>query len=199
MVISAENSVPFPNMTLATIDLLNPSGVSHADALATYDSLPPVDIDFMLGRWKGSEVKTGHALDGALAATGWYGKQFINAENVHPLLFKDGPGKLFSVNPALIPFGLATLPLRHPALATAMRLLKPIYGTKHGKARLRMLDYRGKLSAAMCYDAKPINDCFRMIDDNSVLGAMDRKGESQPYFFILERDSTPVDLPIKLP
>jgi hypothetical protein len=39
----------------------------------------------------------------------------------------------------------------------------------------------------MIYDAKPINDVFRRISDDTVMGVMDYRGGA-PYFFILRRD-----------
>ena len=59
-----------------------------------------------------------------------------------------------------------------------LRLLK----TDKSKARLRMVEFRGKSSATM------IHDVFRRIDQNTVLGWMDLKDQAQPYFFILIRD-----------
>ena len=73
--------------------------------------------------------------------------------------------------------------------------LKPVYSAmstllkkEESKARLRMMEYRGKVSATMIYDYLPINDIFRQVDENTVLGLMDFKGMSQPFFFVLERD-----------
>ena len=36
----------------------------------------------MIGTWHGAEVPTGHPMDGLLEASGWWGKQFIDAETV---------------------------------------------------------------------------------------------------------------------
>ena len=47
----------------------------------------------MLGRWRGSGLPTGSPLDGLLEAYGWYGKEFLDAETVHPLLFGDRAGR----------------------------------------------------------------------------------------------------------
>lgn len=46
----------------------------------------------------------------------------------------------------------------------------------------------------MVYDQLPVNDVFRRVDDDTVLGAMDMRGfSSSPYFFVLHRDhSLPV-------
>ena len=40
----------------------------------------------------------------------------------------------------------------------------------------------------MIYDSLPINDVFRMVDEDTVMGVMDRKGEEQPFFFMLRRE-----------
>jgi len=50
------------------------------------------------------------------------------------------------------------------------------------------MEYRGKVSATMIYDYLPINDVFRKVDDNTVLGLMDFKGMPQPFFFVLDRE-----------
>jgi hypothetical protein len=66
------------------------------DALAFFDGLPAVPADEMLGRWRGSGLPTGSPLDGLLEAYGWYGKEFLDAETVHPLLFHDRTGPVTS-------------------------------------------------------------------------------------------------------
>ena len=73
--------------------------------------------------------------------------------------------------------------------------MKPIFTlmnlmlkTEKSQARIRMMEYREKVSTTMIYDNLPINDIFRKIDDNTVLGLMDFKGMPQPFFFVLNRD-----------
>lgn len=166
------------------------------DALKLFDELEAVNCDFMLGQWKGREVITGHPMDGILKLVGWHGKSFIDADTVHPLLMYRNNSQLFSINPGLMPLGL--MKYRLPKLKVykpTLQFLRLLIQTRKGKARLRMLEHRGKVSAAMCYDQLPVNDCFRKIDDNSVLGVMDQKGSQTPYFFILERDDTHFRLP----
>lgn len=159
-------------------------------AFAFYDSLEPVDCDFMLGRWRGDGFATGHALDGVLERFGWYGKEFVDADTVHPLLFSTAGGGIRRLNPALMPL---TLGLRFPQLnnnasAASFRVIQPLLATKASKARLRMTEYRGKVSATMCYDQRPIHDVFRRVDDDTVLGAMDMKGMAETLFFLLRRE-----------
>jgi len=42
----------------------------------------------------------------------------------------------------------------------------------------------------MIYDQLPINDVFRRVSDDAVVGAMDLKGSPSPYFFVLRRDDS---------
>jgi len=58
-----------------------------------------------------------------------------------------------------------------------------------GAAQLREVVYRGVATATMVYDSQPIFDHFRQIDADTVLGVMDRKGDTQPLFFWLQRYS----------
>ena len=55
-----------------------------------------------------------------------------------------------------------------------------------------MVEFRGRVTACMLYDDRPIIDAFVRIDDDRVLGVMDMKGDPSPYFFVLKRD--PSDL-----
>lgn len=174
-------------------EVLRRGQLPAAEALSLYDQLETVDLAFMFGRWRGSGLHTNHPMDGLLEAFRWYGKEFVDAENVHPLVFEDGGGGLFRVNPRLMPMGL----VKHVSASTlaSMRhvfpLLKPILRTSASKARLRMTEYRGKLTATMIYDDLPINDVFRKVDANTVVGAMDLKGIEQPFFFVLRREPRP--------
>src|SRR4051794_32227703 len=88
---------PLPNLTpvkygrcMLAQDVLTTVPTTTAEALAVFDAAPAVDPEFMLGTWRGAELPTGHPLDGVLAASGWWGKQFLGAEKVHPLLFPTG-------------------------------------------------------------------------------------------------------------
>ncbi|MFZ2510414.1 MAG: DUF4334 domain-containing protein [Gordonia sp. (in: high G+C Gram-positive bacteria)] len=165
------------------------AGLDAAEALSIFDALEPVDVAQMYGRWHGSEVPTCHPMDGLLDVSGWYGKEFADADHVHPLLFGT-PGDLYPVNPKLIPLGsLNKLGDRVPRWLppggqAGFRLLR----TRRHRARLREISYREKVSAAMVYDGLPIIDHFRRIDDDTLLGAMDQRGADRPYFFLLQRD-----------
>lgn len=56
-----------------------------------------------------------------------------------------------------------------------------------GAATLRRVEHRGVVTATMVYDKHPIFDHFRRVDDRTLLGYMDRKGEDAPLMFVLRR------------
>jgi len=146
-----------------------------------FDHLESIDCEFMHGQLKGLEVITGHPMNGLLDKANWYGKKFIDDETVFPLvLLNPKSSNLFSIDPKWLPLGLdfSFLKSKSKYLVRGLRLLK----TDKSKARLRMVEFRGKSSATM------IHDVFRRIDQNTVLGWMDLKDQAQPYFFILIRD-----------
>jgi hypothetical protein len=165
-------------------------GCTTEQALAFFDELPAVRSAEMFGRWRGSEVPTGNPFDGLLTASGWYGKQFDDPETVHPLLFTEPGGGIFAVDPRKIPIGLASrVPAKGVELGRKLLgVLEPALRTKEPRARLRELEYRGKVGAAMIYDHLPIIDIFRKVDDDALLGVMDRRGDDNLYFFALRRD-----------
>lgn len=63
------------------------------------------------------------------------------------------------------------------------RVVNPVLGG----ACLREMVFRGKCTATMVYDKHPISDHFVKLDDNCVLGVMDRKGRDGYLFFLLTR------------
>ena len=170
--------------------ILQRSPIATTEALLFFDELATVDTEFMLGRWQGAGLHTHHPMDGWLEVAGWYGKEFIDRDRVHPLLFLNRDEQIVKIKPILSSLELA---LRFPqpknqAVKPILRLIIPILKTDKSQARMRMLEHRGKTSATMIYDRLPINDVFRKIDDNTLLGLMDFKGMQQPFFFILHRD-----------
>ncbi len=179
--------------TLETVETIIQQGETTTDeALKIFDELEPVDLEFMIGRWKGSGLHTNHPMDGLLEAANWYGKEFVDPECVHPLLFLDNDNKIFKVAPNPTAMSMVTsFPVpKNPNQITKslFSLINLMFKTESSQARIRMMEYRQKISATMIYDNLPINDAFRKVDDNTVLGLMDFKGVSQPFFFVLRRD-----------
>jgi len=170
------------------LNMLEPRCTAE-DALAFFDALPTLPADEIRGRWAGRELRTGHPWDGLLTASGWYGKRFDDAEAVHPLLFQTPSGTVFPVDPGRIPLRLAQ-PLPVTAISAARRCLDlamPLVRAHAPKARLRNVEHRDKITAAMVYDQLPIIDVFRRVDDTTLLGLMDMRAFRLPYFFVLSR------------
>ena len=168
-------------------------GAGAGETLGFFDGLPAVPAAEMLGRWRGSGLPTGSPLDGLLEAYGWYGKEFLDAERVHPLLF-GAPGGPRPIDPALIPMGLLRdrpSLARSAAARRAFTVLRPLLRTAKPRARLRTVEHRGVATAAMVYDALPIIDVFRRVDATTLLGLMDMRSAPMPYFFVLVRTDQP--------
>ena len=64
-----------------------------------------------------------------------------------------------------------------------VRVANPVLGA----ARLRAVGHGGGVTAAMIYDDHPVIDYFRRVDDERVMGVMDRKGDAAPLYFYLRR------------
>lgn len=165
--------------------------ITPQQALELFDSLPPVAPDEMLGAWRGASFPTGHVLDGGLEAYHWWGKRFESAEAVHPLVFSTRSGRLLSLRPLLM-LPLLGLLDRGPVpkaawLGHALRPLLPLLSTRASRARLRRIEHRGQMTAAMVYDNLPIQDVFRRVDADTMLGLMDLKGGRNTFFFVLRR------------
>jgi Domain of unknown function (DUF4334)/GXWXG protein len=163
---------------------------SLEEALAFFDACGPVRMEEMLGCWKGSGIPSGHPFDGLLEAFGWHGKRFQSPDETYPLVFVGAAG-LFSVNPALVPVSLAVRfnrLVRTRVMRVIGRRLVRIAKTSKPRARLRMMEYRGVLTATMSYDALPINDHFRRVDANTVIGLMDLRTIDRPFLFALRRE-----------
>ena len=168
-------------------------GTSTRSALRMFDAAPTVRCDELRGQWRGHGLRTGHPLDGALESLGWYGKRFDDgADAAFPLLFHGRTGPV-AVDPRWLPVRtvLRTRAYRSPLVPTVFRRIGPMLRTQRPSARLRMMEFRGRATATMIYDAHPINDVFRRIDDSRVLGLMDCRYLEAPFFFVLARDPMP--------
>jgi hypothetical protein len=164
---------------------------STEEALAIFDALEAVATADLPGSWSGEEFPTGHPMDGALAAYRWQGKRFDGEEHAHPLLFRTWAGTL-ALRPGwvapFLPLLMKWRWLLSPPMAALARAGLPLFATRRSRARLRMTRHRGVLTATMIYDEVPIQDVFRQVDRDTLLGLMDRKGMARPYFFVLRRE-----------
>jgi hypothetical protein len=168
-------------------------GTDTDGALAFFDGLPGVTVAEMLGGWRGEGLPTGHRLDGLLERFGWRGKRFDSADDGHPLVFDTAAGAI-DLHPAFVPMPLV---LRYPRwfgtelFAGAFRAVAPLLRTRRPRARLRPVEHRGVVSAAMIYDDLPVCDHFRRVDADTRLGLMDSRGMRRPFFFVLRREAPP--------
>ena len=164
--------------------------MNRDEALRWFDELSPVSIETLYGHWRGGEMETGHVMDGLLTAYAWHGKSFLDAENVHPLVFRSWRGARVSLDPRWMPLGLARYRwLAHsPVMRGFVRIVRPLLQTSAPRARLRLMTIRGAVTATMIYDHLPICDHFKRIDDDRLLGLMDLRGEP-PFFFTLVREA----------
>lgn len=178
---------------MSTFETLLAQGACTTEqALALFDSLPAVSEAQMIGRWQGSGFPTGHPMDGSLELCHWHGKHFINRDEVHPLVFRRANGSLVNVNPALLPFSGKLANRKNPltpTLGNIFQRLLWLLATRKPTARLRMVEYRGVVTAGMSYDRLPIIDLFRAVDDNTLLGVMDLRDMKTPFFFVLRRET----------
>jgi hypothetical protein len=169
------------------LDELSRKRITQEEAFSFFDKLEPVALSMMQGLWKGKELLAGHPMEGVLDACKWYGKRFDNVENVYPLVFKTGNHKLYFGNPRLMPLNVPFEKIHKGIISILFSIIHSFISTKKSKARLRMVEYRGKVSASMLYDQLAIIDIFRKVDDNTVMGVMDFKesSSSESYFFVL--------------
>ena len=157
-----------------------------------------MSLDELIGRWRGSGYPTGHPFDGLLEDYGWYGKEILSPEVVHPLLFSGRAGAARPVDPGLAPFALvrrAPRLARLPGVRQTFGVVRPLLSTGRAAARVRLLEHRGAVTAALIYDALPIIDVLRRVDEDTLLGLMDMRGVRRPLFFLLRRDHPRVDSP----
>ena len=159
------------------------NGLSAESALARFDSLPGIEPEELMGTWRGSELPTGHPLDGLLERLGWQGKRFESKERVYPLIFHPG----IALDPSRLPLSVA---LRWPRLARSIpvragfAIVRTALRARGPSASLAHIEFRGCLSTAMIYDRQPIIDHFRRIDDRRLLGLMQVRSVP-PFFFLL--------------
>jgi hypothetical protein len=77
--------------------------------------------------------------------------------------------------------------LHNGTAATVAKRVLLLRRAQEPRARLRMIEYRGVVTEPCLYDALPINDQFRKIGDNTLLGVMDLWGATARFVFLLRR------------
>lgn len=120
-----------------------------------FATLDPVDLAAMEGPWQGGIFKSGRFIDWTLKDYG---------------IFK-WTGKNYVSNNNV-------KALMHNFLGFSFNF--PIIG----RAQIRPMLFRDKVSTSMIYNHLPIIDHFRKVDDNTLMGAMDLKGRIVLYFYL---------------
>lgn len=136
------------------------------DLNALWADLRPTTVAELLGSWRGGDFATGHPASGLLNKIGWHGKRFDTALDGHPLICIDENGERYSNTQA----------------------------AGGGHSSLWDISFRGELTATMVYDALPVFDHFKAVDDTTLMGIMNGKlgplfGSNEAYFFWLEREA----------
>lgn len=155
--------------------------ITPQEAFDIFDSLPLVKPSELIGLWKGVSFPIGDPMDQSLERSGWFGKEFIDENNVHPLVFNSTNGGRFAADPE------KSMMLALVGQDVYIPDKQPEVETDQCKARLRVVEYRGVATASMVYNNLPIIDSFRKVDNNTVLGSMENPQMPAPYFFVLRR------------
>ncbi|WP_082110141.1 alcohol dehydrogenase catalytic domain-containing protein [Demequina phytophila] len=138
---------------------------------ALWDVLPPARSADLSGLWRGTGIDTGHRIHASLTSASWFGKNFLSDHAVQPIVCRDTDGTLVA----------------DVALAG-------------GGAWLSDSEHRGRVTATMTYDTRPVHDHFVRVDADTLLGVMAGKGARDggaDYYFLLRRE--PGDAPGRLP
>ena len=136
-----------------------------ADLDALWADLAAVDVEEILGPWRGGDFATGHVASSVLEKVRWHGKRFDSPLAAVPLVCRDDDGELYSNKEA----------------------------GGGGEASLWPVAFRGEVTATMVYDRLPVLDHFKKVDDDTLMGIMNGKleaafGVKDLYYFWLERD-----------
>jgi AraC-like DNA-binding protein len=140
----------------------DPGVIAASELQKVFDALDVVPREALVGAWRGGGFDTGHPVLRQLHRLRWVGKTFHSIDKVDPLICRADDGSHYADDK-----------------------------TMGGGASLQMIEYRGKVSAAMVYDARPVIDHFRRVDAVTLLGVMTGRNtlyQGQPFYFYLKRD-----------
>ncbi|MFJ9314586.1 DUF4334 domain-containing protein [Pimelobacter simplex] len=147
-------------------DLRAAERADPADLDALWADLATVEVEEMLGAWRGGDFATGHVASTVLEKVRWHGKRFDSPLEAVPLVCRGDDGELYS----------------------------NLAAGGGGEASLWSVAFRGEVTATMVYDKMPVLDHFKKVDDATVMGIMNGKlagtfGIDDLYYFWLERDA----------
>ncbi|KRB76027.1 hypothetical protein ASE01_13405 [Nocardioides sp. Root190] len=144
-------------------------GADHADPAdldALWADLATVEVEEILGPWRGGDFATGHVASAVLKKVRWHGKRFDGPLAAVPMLCRNEEGQLYS----------------------------NLEAGGGGEATLWPVGFRGEVTATMVYDRMPVFDHFKRVDEDTLMGIMNGKleaafGVKDLYYFWLERDA----------
>ncbi|MFC5252904.1 DUF4334 domain-containing protein [Streptomyces nigrescens] len=97
---------PAMSIEQEVLDVIASGGqCDNAKLAELFDRLEPVDTALLLGTWQGGGFEHTSENAALLTKMRWYGKRFVDADHVEPLLCRDEDGTVFSYEE----MGLATL------------------------------------------------------------------------------------------
>ena len=159
------------------------AGRSFDAIAAVFRDLPPTSLDVRgfwasgTGRWRGTEIGP-HAgcMAGTLSACGWVGKNFYADGGADALVFdRDGHSAPMRAPSA----GMFRLSCSMPALLRASRFPPTRWlgravmkETTERTADLKPLVMDDTQVMSMSYRALDVTDCFKYVDERTVLGGM---------------------------
>ena len=125
-------------------------------------ALEPVQVDEIIGEWRGVALDTGHPAVTAMREIRWHGTRFNSPADAHPIIRHDPDGNLYSDT-----------------------------DYADGAASLWMVEFRGEVTATMVYDGVPVSAHFKKVDDHTLLGVMTGKQvaltDDGHFYFLLDR------------
>lgn len=141
-------------------------GIDPDELDDVWTALPPATIEQVLGEWQGTSFQTGHSAIRLLDGMRWFGKSIRSRTDVDPVICLDEEGKLYCDREA----------------------------AGQGGASLWMVEFRGTATATMVYDALPLLDHFKYVDESTLFGIMNGKeaafDNGRHYYFVLDRVTT---------
>ncbi|MFP2997967.1 DUF4334 domain-containing protein [Spongiivirga sp. MCCC 1A20706] len=120
-----------------------------------FSNLAPLNTNEILGSWKGGFFKTGKLIDLTLRDYG--------------IIKWVGKHYISENKVKALKYKFLGLTFSFPII---------------GRARIRHVEFRDKMSTAMIYNHLPIIDHFRRVDDSTLMGVMDFKGRIVLYFYL---------------
>jgi hypothetical protein len=159
------------------------TGTTPAQITTLFAELPPVSMETLSGIWRAVAIPGVSPFYQVQIEKGWYGMRFTDPETVDSMLISTSDGAdIFAAD-------VLKIVAAAPGADTHLSQIRTQIETDQPMGRLRMISYRGAISAALIYDRQPVIDYFRTIDDTAVLCAAEARGISETGYCVLQRNS----------